>query len=68
MRTLQFGISLAPNVADMSKLREPARLADTPGLNLLGTQDHPYFARSSTASSSGSKFHRTNRSSVLPAR
>ncbi len=27
MRTVQFGISLAPNIADMSKLRELARLA-----------------------------------------
>jgi alkanesulfonate monooxygenase SsuD/methylene tetrahydromethanopterin reductase-like flavin-dependent oxidoreductase (luciferase family) len=45
MRTVQFGISLAPNIADMSKLRELARLADTLGLDLLGIQDHPYVSR-----------------------
>ena len=45
MRTVQFGISLAPNIADMRKLRELARLADTLGLDLLGIQDHPYVSR-----------------------
>ncbi len=45
MRTVQFGISLAPNIADMRKLRELACLADTLGLDLLGIQDHPYFSR-----------------------
>ena len=45
MRTVQFGISLAPNIADMSKLRELTRLADTLGLDLLGIQDHPYVSR-----------------------
>jgi alkanesulfonate monooxygenase SsuD/methylene tetrahydromethanopterin reductase-like flavin-dependent oxidoreductase (luciferase family) len=45
MRTVQFGISLAPNIADMSMLRELARLVDTLGLNLLGIQDHPYVSR-----------------------
>jgi hypothetical protein len=33
MRTVQFGISLAPNIADMSRLRDLARLADTLGLD-----------------------------------
>ena len=41
MRTVQFGVSLVPSVADMRKLRELARLADTLGLDLLGIQDHP---------------------------
>ena len=45
MRTLQFGISLARNIAHMSKLRELTRLADTLELNLLGIQDHPYISR-----------------------
>ncbi len=45
MRTVQFGISLAPNIADMSTLRELARLVDTLGLNPLGIQDHPYVSR-----------------------
>jgi hypothetical protein len=61
MRTLQSGISLSPKVAGMSVLHELARLADTLGLNLLGIQDHPYIARSSTASSSDPKFYRSNR-------
>src|SRR6266705_3083865 len=45
MRTVQFGISLVPNIADMSQLRELARLADALGLDLLGIQDHPYVSR-----------------------
>lgn len=45
MRTVQCGISLAPNIADMKKLRELARLADALGLALLGLQDHPYVSR-----------------------
>lgn len=45
MRSVQFGISLAPNIAGMSQLRELARLADTLGLDLLGIQDHPYVSR-----------------------
>ncbi len=45
MRTVQFGFSLVPNIADMSQLRELARLADTLGLDLLGIQDHPYVSR-----------------------
>jgi alkanesulfonate monooxygenase SsuD/methylene tetrahydromethanopterin reductase-like flavin-dependent oxidoreductase (luciferase family) len=45
MRTVQFGLSLVPSVADMSKLRDLARLADTLGLDLLGIQDHPYVSR-----------------------
>ena len=33
MHTVQCGISLAPNIADMSKLCALARLADTLGLD-----------------------------------
>src|SRR5260370_21862318 len=44
MRTTQFGISLAPNIAYMIKLRDLTPLADTLGLDLLGIQDHPYVS------------------------
>jgi alkanesulfonate monooxygenase SsuD/methylene tetrahydromethanopterin reductase-like flavin-dependent oxidoreductase (luciferase family) len=45
MRTVQFGLSLPPNVADVEKLRELTLLADASGLDLLGIQDHPYVPR-----------------------
>jgi len=45
MRTLQFGISLAPGTTHMSMLRELAQLADTLGLDLLDIQDYPYVSQ-----------------------
>lgn len=45
MRTVQFGLSLPPNVANREELRELTRLADALGLDLLGIQDHPYVSR-----------------------
>lgn len=43
-RRLDFGISLAPNAAELRQLLEAARAADEE-LDLLGVQDHPYQRR-----------------------
>ncbi|WP_214321811.1 LLM class flavin-dependent oxidoreductase [Nonomuraea sediminis] len=40
----RFGIQLAPTAAQVSSIRELARMADREGLDLLGVQDHPYAA------------------------
>ena len=41
-RTLEFGLSLVPNAAEVAEARELAVRADELGLDLLGIQDHPY--------------------------
>jgi alkanesulfonate monooxygenase SsuD/methylene tetrahydromethanopterin reductase-like flavin-dependent oxidoreductase (luciferase family) len=41
-RALEFGISVAPNAADLAAIRDVAVRADRAGLDLLGIQDHPY--------------------------
>jgi alkanesulfonate monooxygenase SsuD/methylene tetrahydromethanopterin reductase-like flavin-dependent oxidoreductase (luciferase family) len=41
-RTLEFGISVVPNAADIDVIREAAVRADRAGIELLGVQDHPY--------------------------
>lgn len=43
-RPLEFGVSLAPNAADLDVIVETARSADE-GLDLIGIQDHPYQRR-----------------------
>jgi len=43
-RDLQFGISLAPEAADLTMILETARVADR-GLDMIGFQDHPYQRR-----------------------
>lgn len=43
-RTLEFGISLTPNAADLETIVTSARVADE-SLDLLGAQDHPYQRR-----------------------
>ncbi len=45
MRTIRFGLSLPPSVADVERVRELALLADASGLDLLGIQDHPYVSQ-----------------------
>jgi alkanesulfonate monooxygenase SsuD/methylene tetrahydromethanopterin reductase-like flavin-dependent oxidoreductase (luciferase family) len=43
-RPLEFGISLAPNAADLDLIVEATRAADE-SLDLIGIQDHPYQRR-----------------------
>ncbi len=43
-RPLEFGLSLAPNAADLDLIVEATRAADK-GLDLIGIQDHPYQRR-----------------------
>lgn len=44
-RAPQFGLSFIPEAANVTQVRELARLADELGYDLLGLQDHPYQAR-----------------------
>src|SRR5215218_7777226 len=41
-RPIEFGLSLVPNAAELAEARELAVRADGLGLDLLGSQDHPY--------------------------
>jgi alkanesulfonate monooxygenase SsuD/methylene tetrahydromethanopterin reductase-like flavin-dependent oxidoreductase (luciferase family) len=41
-RPLEFGISVAPNAADVDVIRDVAVRADHAGIELIGIQDHPY--------------------------
>jgi alkanesulfonate monooxygenase SsuD/methylene tetrahydromethanopterin reductase-like flavin-dependent oxidoreductase (luciferase family) len=41
-RPLEFGISVAPDAADIGTIRDVAVRADAAGIDLLGIQDHPY--------------------------
>ena len=45
MRSIRFGLSLPPGVADVERVRELTLLADAAGLDLLGIQDHPYVSQ-----------------------
>jgi alkanesulfonate monooxygenase SsuD/methylene tetrahydromethanopterin reductase-like flavin-dependent oxidoreductase (luciferase family)/hemerythrin-like domain-containing protein len=42
---LQFGVFISPDAAESQRVLELARLADTIGLDLVTTQDHPYQPR-----------------------
>ena len=41
-RPLEFGLSLVPTSADLTRHRELSARADELGLDLIGIQDHPY--------------------------
>lgn len=43
-REVQFGISLAPEAAELATILETARIADS-SLDMIGFQDHPYQRR-----------------------
>jgi alkanesulfonate monooxygenase SsuD/methylene tetrahydromethanopterin reductase-like flavin-dependent oxidoreductase (luciferase family) len=44
-RPLEFGISVAPEGANLATIRELVRAADEHGIDLIGIQDHPYQRR-----------------------
>jgi hypothetical protein len=44
----QFGIAIVPAAAALDGIRSLARAADEAALDLIGIQDHPYRAASST--------------------
>jgi alkanesulfonate monooxygenase SsuD/methylene tetrahydromethanopterin reductase-like flavin-dependent oxidoreductase (luciferase family) len=65
-RDLEFGISLAPNAADLNIIYSAASEADS-ALDLIGIQDHPYQRRFlDTMQLLGALAHRTKRLRVFP--
>jgi Luciferase-like monooxygenase len=44
-RSLEFGVSIVPTSADLGLARALTRHADESGIDLIGTQDHPYQRR-----------------------
>src|SRR6202171_928342 len=42
---VRFGVFLTPAASQPSRLLEPSRLADEPGVDLMRVQDHPYQRR-----------------------
>jgi alkanesulfonate monooxygenase SsuD/methylene tetrahydromethanopterin reductase-like flavin-dependent oxidoreductase (luciferase family) len=44
-REIEFGVSVAPNAAEVDLVRAVARKADALGIELFGLQDHPYQRR-----------------------
>jgi alkanesulfonate monooxygenase SsuD/methylene tetrahydromethanopterin reductase-like flavin-dependent oxidoreductase (luciferase family) len=65
-RPLEFGVSVAPNAAELPTVFETAAAADR-GLDLIGVQDHPYQRRFvDTMHLLGALAHRTTRLRVFP--
>jgi alkanesulfonate monooxygenase SsuD/methylene tetrahydromethanopterin reductase-like flavin-dependent oxidoreductase (luciferase family) len=66
-RSLELGISLVPNRADLDLLRALARRGEELGLDLVGIQDHPYQWRYlDTFSLIGDLLARTERIRFFP--
>jgi alkanesulfonate monooxygenase SsuD/methylene tetrahydromethanopterin reductase-like flavin-dependent oxidoreductase (luciferase family) len=66
-RPLEFGISVAPEAAALTSIRDMADAADRHGIDLIGIQDHPYQRRFlDTMTLIGDLLARTHRVRIFP--